>query len=106
MNKRLSMLEKLTASPAADAFAWYGLAMEYRNEQRIEDALQAFQALRSKFPDYLAQYLMAGQLLLDEQRPEEALPWLQQGLLVAKAQNDSKAVGELEGALAQASVDE
>src|SRR5690606_25800850 len=42
MNKRLSMLEKLTASPAADAFAWYGLAMEYRNEQRIEDALQTF----------------------------------------------------------------
>ena len=32
MNKRLAMLEAMTKSGKADAFAWYGLGMEYRRE--------------------------------------------------------------------------
>lgn len=106
MNKRLSMLEKVTASPAADAFAWYGLAMEYRKEGRVNEAMRAFETLRTKFPDYLAQYLMAGQLLLDEDRAAEARTWLQQGLLLAEAQNDAKALSELQSALEQTSASE
>ena len=35
MNKRLAMLEKLTASPQADSFAFYCLGMEYRKEVGI-----------------------------------------------------------------------
>lgn len=100
------MLEKVTASPTADAFAWYGLAMEYRKEGRVEDALRAFETLRTKFPDYLAQYLMAGQLLLDEDRSAEARTWLQQGLLLAENQNNAKALSELQSALEQASASE
>lgn len=101
MNKRLAMLEQLTASPAADAFAWYALAMEYRNEGRIADALRAFETLRSSHPEYLAQYLMAGQLLIDDNRLQEARPWLSEGLALAKVKNDSKAISELESALEQ-----
>jgi predicted Zn-dependent protease len=100
MNKRLAMLESITASGNADAFAWYGLGMEYRRAGRVSDALQTFVKLRSLHPEYLPMYLMAGQTLLDDQRPSEARGWLEAGIAVANAQNNSHALGELESALA------
>ena len=100
MNKRLAMLESITASGQADAFAWYGLGMEYRRAGRVSDALQAFDTLRGLHPDYLPMYLMAGQTLLDDQRPSEARAWIEAGIAVANAQGNTHALGELEGALA------
>lgn len=102
MNKRLEMLEKLTSSGQADAFARYGLAMEYRKLGRFHDALRAFETLREKHSDYLPMYLMAGQLLLENQRPDEARPWLDQGIALARQRGDAKALAELEEALEQA----
>ncbi len=100
MSKRLAMLESITASGQADAFAWYGLGMEYRRAGRIEDALSIFEKLRSLHADYLPMYLMAGQTLLDAQRTEEARSWLEAGIRVAEAQSAGHALGELESALA------
>ncbi len=102
MNKRLAMLEKITAAGSADAFGWYGLAMEYRNEKRPEDALRTFETLRERFPDYLAQYLMAGQTLLELGNPQAAATWLRQGIAVAQAQGNGKALSELQSALEEA----
>ena len=100
MNKRLAMLEKLTASAQADSFAFYCLGMEYRKEARVDDALEAFGTLRQRDPGYLAMYLMAGQMLREATRLSEAAIWLKQGLELAKQKNDSKALGELESELA------
>lgn len=101
-NKRLATLEKMTATGNADAFAWYGLAMEYRNEGRHDDAVRAFETLRERFPDYLAQYLMAGQTLLTMGNPAAATVWLRQGLEIAQAQGNAKALSELQAALDEA----
>jgi predicted Zn-dependent protease len=103
MNKRLAFLESITASGNADAFAWYGLGMEYRRAGRIGDALATFGKLRGMQPDYLPMYLMAGQVLIDEQRSEEAREWLEAGIALARAQNATHALGELESALEQCS---
>lgn len=100
MNKRLAFLESMTASGKADAFAWYGLAMEYRREGRLGDALDTFAKLRELHADYLPMYLMAGQILTDEQRGSEAREWLEAGIALARAQGNSHALGELESALA------
>jgi tetratricopeptide (TPR) repeat protein len=100
MSKRLAMLESITASGQADAFAWYGLGMEYRRAGRTEEALQTFEKLRALHPEYLPMYLMAGQTLIDDQRAAEARAWLEQGIQVAQAQNAAHALGELESALA------
>ncbi len=100
MNKRLEMLEKLVAAGQADSFGRYALAMEYRKEQRVAEALAVFEALRKADPDYLPMYLMAGQLLIDASRPADARPWLEQGLALAKRKGDGKAAGEIEAALA------
>lgn len=100
MNKRLEMLEKVTSSGQAEAFAWYGLALEYRKLGRFDEALATFQTLRANDPEYLAMYLMAGQLLLEKNRPAEAREWLEQGIAIAQKRGDHKALGELEDALA------
>lgn len=100
MNKRLEMLEKMLASGSADSFARYALALEYKREGRTEDALATFTALREVDPDYLPMYLMAGQLLIDARRGEEAKDWLLRGIELAKKKGEGKAQAELEAALA------
>lgn len=99
MNKRLAMLESMVAGGSADAFAWYGLAMEYRRAARASDALATFTTLRQRQPDYLPMYLMAGQLLLEQKRNAEAREWLQAGVALATATNAAHALGELTSAL-------
>lgn len=100
MNKRLAMLESMTASGKADAFAWYGLGLEYRREGRSADAIGTFQKLRELHPEYLPMYLMAGQILTETGRPEDAKEWLGAGIRLARAQGNGHALGELESALA------
>jgi predicted Zn-dependent protease len=100
MNKRLSFLEQHCAAGTADSFAFYGLAMEYRKEGRIDDAVATFEKLKAKDPDYVPMYLMAGQTLIDAGRSAEARNWLETGTTVAKRKGDSHALGELESALA------
>ena len=97
---RLKMLEKLCASPGADSFAWYALAMEYRKLGRAAEAVSTFGALRERDPGYLPMYLMAGQVLLEQGQQSEARTWLEAGRQVAASKNDSKTLGELEAALA------
>jgi predicted Zn-dependent protease len=101
MNKRLAVLEKMVASGAADSFARYALALEYKSEARLLDAEHAFKSLREIDPEYLPQYLMAGQLLLDQGRGHDAKEWLAQGCDLAQKKGDTKALGELQDALAQ-----
>jgi tetratricopeptide (TPR) repeat protein len=100
MSKRLAFLEKMTAEGSTDPFAWYGLALEYRNLERYDEALQTFTTLRTATPDYVATYLMCGQMLEKLTRFDEAREWLEQGIVAAKKKGDSHAQGELESALA------
>lgn len=99
-NKRLLMLERLVASGQADSFAHYGLGMEYKKLGRIDDAVSAFTVLRDKDPAYVPQYLMAGQMLAEAGRTDEARAWLEQGIASAKRSGNGHALSELEGALA------
>jgi predicted Zn-dependent protease len=97
--KRLAFLEKVTREGSDDPLAWYGLAMEYRKLGRTEDGLQTFVALRTRKPDYIAMYLMCGQMLGEARRTDEAREWLNAGLVAAGAKGDSHAVSEIEAAL-------
>jgi tetratricopeptide (TPR) repeat protein len=99
MNKRLEMLERLTASGTADSFGWYALALEYKKLGRTDDALKTFEALAERDPDYLPMYLMAGQLLTGAGRPGEAIGWLERGLDLARRVGNGQAAGELQQAL-------
>jgi predicted Zn-dependent protease len=99
-SKRLAFLQKTTADGSKDPLAWYGLAMEYRKLERWDEALQTFTAFRAMQPDYVAMYLMCGQMLAGIARPEEARDWLEVGLEQARKKGDGHAASELESALA------
>jgi predicted Zn-dependent protease len=99
VNKRLAYLEKVTSEGSQDPLAWYGLAMEYRKLGRIDEALQTFTTLRSFKPDYVAMYLMCGQMLEEASRRDEAREWLESGLVQAREKGDAHAASEIESAL-------
>src|SRR6185436_2066946 len=101
MNKRFAMLEKMIESGQADSFARYALALEYRRENRAEDAVRTFEALRAQDANYLPMYLMAGQILRSMDRTADASEWLKQGIALAEQKGDVKALGELQSELAQ-----
>ncbi len=99
-SKRLAFLEKTTAEGSTDPLAWYGLAMEYRKLERWDEALQTFTSLRHMKPDYVAMYLMCGQMLDGISRKDDARAWLEAGVEEARKKGDSHALGEIESALA------
>ncbi|MEZ4226023.1 MAG: tetratricopeptide repeat protein [Polyangiaceae bacterium] len=100
MNKRLAYLEQILADGKADSFARYALGMEYRKEGRLDDALRVFDELRAADPNYLAMYLMVGQIAAERSDPATAKEWLTAGREVAQSQGNSQALGEIEDLLA------
>ncbi len=99
-SKRLDVLLKMTASPKADSFAWYALALEYRGLGRVDDALSTFGELRNRDADYVPMYLMCGTMLIEAGRAAAAKEWLAAGIATARKKGDGHALGELEAALA------
>ena len=51
-------------------------------------------------PEYVAMYLMCGDVLSKLARKDEARAWYEAGIAAAKAKGDAHALGELESALA------
>jgi predicted Zn-dependent protease len=99
-SKRLAFFQQTTAAGSTDPLAWYGLAMEYRKLERWDESLQTFTALRAMKPDYVAMYLMCGQMLAELEREDEAREWFDAGIAEARKKGDSHAASELESALA------
>ena len=98
---RLEMLQELLAEFPDDAFARYGLALEYANSGDAETALKEFGTLLHKHPDYTAGYFMAAQTLAKVNRTEEAREMLRKGIASAERKNDAHARSEMEGMLAE-----
>lgn len=99
MSPRLDMLEKLIAKGSADPFVHYARAMELRSLGRGAEALAAFHALRQRFPSYVPQYLMAGQLATELGDPALARDFLEEGQRQATSAGDSHAQSEIASAL-------
>jgi predicted Zn-dependent protease len=96
---RLAMLSELLGQDPNNAFARYGLAMEYSNSGQLEQAIDEFHKLLSADPDYTAGYFMAAQTLMKCERPEEARKMLQDGIAAAQRQGDGHAQSEMQAML-------
>ncbi|MFI5288642.1 MAG: hypothetical protein ACHQ17_03290 [Polyangia bacterium] len=96
---RLDAIRKIVEQSPNDAFARYGLAMELKNAGLAEEAHAAFEELERRSPDYVAQYLMHGNLLAGLKRTAEAKAVLERGIEVARRTNNGHALGEMEQAL-------
>ncbi|HZQ70643.1 MAG TPA: tetratricopeptide repeat protein [Terriglobales bacterium] len=97
---RIAMLSEILAENPDDAFARYGLAMEYAKSD-VDRAMQEFQALLAKHPDYTAGYFMAAQTLAAAGRVDEAKAMLNQGIETAKRSGNSHAESEMGAMLAE-----
>lgn len=94
------MLNEILIQNPNDAFARYGLALEYSNQGQIEPALAEFGKLLSSHPDYTAGYFMAAQALSKADRNDEARKMLENGIASAKRTGNAHAQSEMEGMLA------
>jgi predicted Zn-dependent protease len=99
--ERLSAFQKFAAARPDDPFTRYSLAMQYRAMSRLDEAVQEFQALARRTPDYVPTWLMLGQALEALGRGPEAAQAYRDGMATAARQGDNHARGELEDALEQ-----
>jgi len=81
-----------------DPFPRYGLAMELRARGELEASSSAFAELIAGFPAYVPSYLMAGGVLAQLGRRDDAAACYRRGIEVATG-TDSHAQKELEAAL-------
>jgi tetratricopeptide (TPR) repeat protein len=100
---RVTTLREILSQNPNDTFARYGLAMEYSNSGKTEEALQEFGKLLAANPDYTAGYFMAAQTLTKVDRIEEARKMLQNGIAAAERTGNSHALSEMQGMLSELS---
>ena len=97
--QRIEAFRAFVAKSPDDPFARYSLAMALRAAGRADDAIAEFRETARRKPDYVATYLMLGQVLETARRDEEAAKAYEDGIAAATRMNDSHARSELTEAL-------
>ncbi len=92
---RIAALTEILAENPEDAFARYGLAMEYSKAGQIERAIEEYKTLIEKNPDYTPAYFMAAQTLAAASRVDEAKRWLVDGIGSARRTGNAHAQSEM-----------
>lgn len=96
---RVETLKKFIEARPNDPFPRYGLAQEFKNAGRFEEARAEFDVLMREHPDYTATYLHAGNVLLQLGERAEARAVFERGVEVCRRRGDGHAMSELAGAL-------
>ncbi|HYL92528.1 MAG TPA: tetratricopeptide repeat protein [Alphaproteobacteria bacterium] len=96
---RLQMLTQFLEQNPNDAFARYGLAMEYSNAGQTAAALEQFNKLLQLHPDYTNGYFMAAQTLAKAGKPAEAKAMLERGISAAQRTGNQHALSEMSAML-------
>jgi predicted Zn-dependent protease len=89
------MLTDILSQNPNDAFARYGLAMEYSKTGQVDRALEEFGTLLTTHPDYTAGYFMAAQTLVSANRADEARKMLVEGISSAVRTGNTHAQSEM-----------
>jgi predicted Zn-dependent protease len=96
---KIAAFEGILAQNPDDAFARYGLAMEYRNRNESDAALRQFDELHRRHPDYVPGYQMAAQILIAMGDALQARERLHTGIASARSTGNRHAASEMEGML-------
>ncbi len=96
---RMEMLTLFLDQNPNDAFARYGLAMEYSKAGQTDKALAEFNNLLQVHPDYTNGYFMAAQTLERVGRRPDARKMLENGIAAAKRTGNKHALSEMSGML-------
>lgn len=95
-SKRLALFDQMIAKGSVDPFVHYARAMELRSLGDKDVALDAFDGVAARFPDYVPTYLMAAQVCAELSREADAVTWCDRGIAAAKKVGDGHALGELQ----------
>lgn len=93
---RVTMLKEILEQSPGDAFARYGLALEYANSGQTDDAMREFQELLARNPDYVPAYQMGAQTLMKAGRTDAARTMVEQGIACAARTGNQHARSEME----------
>ena len=96
----VEQLRALIAQMPKDPFPRYGLAMELRNQQKLDESLATFAELERDHPGYVPMYLMYAQTLAGAGRAADARAVLERGIAEAAKAGNAHAKGEMEQLLA------
>ena len=96
---RIAALNQILTENPKDAFARYGLAMEYSKQGDFDRALAEFSILLENHPDYTAGYFMAAQTLNQAGRIDDAKKMLHDGITSARRTGNLHAQSEMEAML-------
>jgi tetratricopeptide (TPR) repeat protein len=95
----MEVLKTMLAQNPGDAFARYGLAMEFANSGQLESAVTEFRALLEHNPNYASGYFHGGQVLEKLGDVEQARAFYEKGIEVTSRTGDSHTRSELQAAL-------
>ena len=105
MDKVATLTEILEQDPR-NAFARYGLAMEYAGRGEMQSALAEFDRLLADHPDYTAGYFMAAQTLARSGREADAKQRLADGIASARRTGNQHAQREMQAMLDEMEIPE
>ena len=103
---KAAMLAKILQGNPGDAFARYGLAMEYAGRDELQRSLAEFATLLRDNPEYTPGYFMAAQTLVRAGRPADAMEHLRLGIACAKGTGNGHAEREMQAMLDELEMDE
>jgi tetratricopeptide (TPR) repeat protein len=98
-SNRLDTLKSMLEQDPTSAFARYGLAMEYVNLGRLDEAIDEFHSLLGTHPNYAAGYYHAGRALEQLGKIDEARAMYEKGIEVTTRTGDAHTRSELQAAL-------
>jgi Tfp pilus assembly protein PilF len=96
---RVDLLKQMVDRDPDNAFARYGLAMEYANSDNLAQAVAEFRTLLRHDENYCAAYYHAGQTLEKLGNIEEARALYEKGIDIATRKGDLHTRSEIEAAL-------
>lgn len=98
LNRKEQLTQMLETEPN-DVFLNYALAMEFLSGNNFEGAKQQLEKTLGLNETYLPCFYQLGQVAEKLALFDEAIAYYKKGLEIAKAQNNTKAMGEIKEAL-------
>ena len=102
---KAAMLQEILRENPTDAFARYGLAMEFAGKDDFAASLREFATLLDHHPGYVPGYFMAAQTLVRAGRPAEAMEKLRAGITIASRDGNRHAHSEMQAMLDELELD-
>ena len=95
---RIEQLNAFLKDSPNDPFLHYALAQEYYKLELKTEALNKYNELIEKFPNYVGTYYHLGKLQIELKNKEQAMAVFEKGMEIAKELKDQHSLAELQSA--------